>query len=180
MSTDDLEVFAREAATSLARQEQRLEDQRKRALDAISAASIVFGLFGAFRGEAGITWAIVLALAVFVFLVAVGVALQFSGPKPWYFAQSVEALKRKRTEMSAAGGDWNVHGYMADQFEVCYDTNAPRIDSRRRWLGYAFASLGAIVVFLMIDLFITHNDNGSTNGQPAAVTTTTNPGNRPP
>jgi hypothetical protein len=151
----DFEVFAREASAALARQEVRLDDLRRRALEVVGTASVVFGLFGAFRGDHGITWAIVAALATFGALVGVCVGLQLPGGE-WYFVQSVAALKEKRASRISAGEPWNVHEYLADELERCYDSNQPRIDRRLSWLAGAFALLGVVVVFLVVDLIITN------------------------
>ena len=55
---------------------------------------------------------------------------------------------------TSAGAPWGVHEYLADELERWYDCNQPRIERRRSWLGAAFALLGAVVVFLAIDLII--------------------------
>lgn len=171
-SDSDFEVFEREASTALTNQERRLDDLRKRALDVIGAASLLFGLFGAFRGPHGITWAIVGALFVFGFLVVVCVALQLPGKKRWYFVQDVTGLKEKRSATIAAGEPWNVHEYLADELERCYLCNQPRVDRRLSWLAGAFASLGLVVMFLAVDLIITNNQESNRGNAPAPTATT--------
>lgn len=61
---------------------------------------------------------------------------------------------RNNASTTSAGAPWGVHEYLADELERWYDCNQPRIERRRSWLGAAFALLGAVVVFLAIDLII--------------------------
>jgi len=61
---------------------------------------------------------------------------------------------RNNDSTTSAGAPWGVHEYLADELERWYDCNQPRIERRRSWLGAAFALLGAVVVFLAIDLII--------------------------
>ncbi len=61
---------------------------------------------------------------------------------------------RNNASTTSAGAPWGVHEYLADELERWYDCNQPRIERRRSWLAAAFALLGAVVVFLAIDLII--------------------------
>lgn len=167
----DFEVFAQHSADALAGQERRLEAVQRRAMEVVGTASIAFALFGAFRGDKGLTWALVIALAGFVVLVGIVVWLQLPGG-PWYFTMAVDKMVEEKKKKLDAGEFWDVNAYMAASLDNCYDQNAPKLDRLLTWLSRAFIALGAVVFFLVLDLAITNTREDSNGKQTPAATTT--------